>query len=76
MYNSKNIALVSISYIFCPVHSKILVVDSTYFSLWEGAADEFPGTGTNAGIKWHACFDILTGELHWFELTDVTHTAS
>ena len=48
---------------------KILVVDSTYFSLWDGSADDFPGTGTNAGIKWHACFDILTGELHWFELT-------
>jgi len=48
---------------------RILVVDSTYFSLWDGATDEFPGTGTNAGIKWHACFDILTGELYWFELT-------
>ena len=48
---------------------KILVVDSTYFSLWDGASDKFPGTGTTAGIKWHACFDILTGELHWYELT-------
>jgi len=48
---------------------KIRVVDSTYFKLWDGAADDYPGTGTNAGIKWHAGFDILTGKLHWFELT-------
>ncbi len=44
--------------------SKILVVDSSYFSLWDGSKDDFPGTGTTAGIKWHACFNVLTGELH------------
>jgi len=49
--------------------SKILVVDSSYFSLWDGSKDDFPGTGTTAGIKWHAGFNILTGKLHWFELT-------
>ena len=48
---------------------RILIIDSTYLRLWDGASDEFPGTGTHAGIKWHACFDILTGELFWFELT-------
>lgn len=46
---------------------KIIVVDSTYFKLWNGSADDYPGTGTSAGIKWHTGFDILTGKLHWFE---------
>jgi len=47
----------------------ILVVDSSHFSLWDGAKDDFPGVSTTAGIKWHTCFDILTGKMHWFELT-------
>jgi len=48
---------------------KILVIDSTYFKLWDGSRADYPGTSTKAGIKWHACFNILTGKLHWFELT-------
>jgi hypothetical protein len=31
--------------------SQILVVDSSYFSLWDGSKEDFPGTGTTAGIK-------------------------
>ncbi|HID04118.1 MAG TPA: IS4/IS5 family transposase, partial [Desulfobacterales bacterium] len=49
--------------------SGILLVDSSSFSLWDGAKDDFPGVSTTAGIKWHTCIDILTGKLHWFELT-------
>jgi len=47
----------------------ILVVDSSTFSLWDGAKEDFPGVSTTAGIKWHACFNIFLAQLHWFELT-------
>lgn len=47
----------------------ILVVDSSTLNRRDGAKEDFPGTATHAGIKWHACFDLLTGQLHWFELT-------
>jgi putative transposase len=49
--------------------SQILLIDSSSISLWDGAQEEFPGTWTHAGIKWHACFDLLTGTLAWFQLT-------
>lgn len=29
----------------------ILIVDSTIFTLWDGASDKFPGVKTHAGIK-------------------------
>lgn len=47
----------------------ILIVDSTIFTLWDGARDKFPGVKTHAGIKLHAGFNPLTGKLTWFELT-------
>lgn len=47
----------------------ILVIDSSYFTLWDGSKDNYPGVSTNAGIKLHVCFNILTGKLHWFEIT-------
>ncbi len=37
----------------------IFVIDSSTITLWESAKDRFPGTGAAAGIKWHACFDVL-----------------
>lgn len=49
--------------------SGILVVDSSSFVLWDGSKNDFPGVSTTASVKLHACFDILTGELHWFEIT-------
>jgi len=49
--------------------TNVLVVDSSYFTLWDGATDDFPGTSTYAGIKWHTCFDVLTGKMYWFEIT-------
>lgn len=49
--------------------TEILVIDSSYFTLWDGAKKKFPGVSTNAGVKLHVCFDILAGKLHWFEIT-------
>ncbi len=52
----------------------ILVVDSSTVTLKKSAKDRFPGTGGAAGIKWHACFDVLNGKLEWFQLTpSATH---
>lgn len=48
---------------------QILLIDSSSISLWDGAKEDFPGTRTTAGIKWHACFDLLTGIMTWFQLT-------
>ena len=47
----------------------ILVLDSSTITLVETAKARFPGTGSKAGIKWHACFNALTGVLEWFQLT-------
>lgn len=47
----------------------IWVVDSSTITLQAGAQKHFPGTGTAAGIKWHACFNVLNGTLNWFQLT-------
>lgn len=49
--------------------NEILLIDSTSISLWDGAKDEYPGTRTTAGIKWHACFNLFTGALTWFDMT-------
>jgi Transposase DDE domain len=47
----------------------ILILDSSSITLVKAAKDRFPGTGSKAGIKWHACFNALTGVLEWFQLT-------
>jgi len=49
--------------------SGIFLVDSSSFTLWDGAKNDYPGTFTTASIKWHACFNLLSGRLSWFELT-------
>ncbi len=49
--------------------SGILMVDSSSITLGDGAKHNFPGSRTKAGIKWHACFNLLTGVLTWFKLT-------
>lgn len=49
--------------------TEILVIDSSYFSLWNGSKDDFPGVGTTAGVKLHTCFNILSGKLHSFDIT-------
>ena len=49
--------------------TKLWVIDSCSFSLWDGAKDNYPGTRTKAGIKWHACVNLINGALVWSELT-------
>ncbi len=56
--------------------SKIWVIDSCSFSLWDGAKKEYPGTRTTAGIKWHACFDLCRGQLVWSQLTQASKNDS
>jgi hypothetical protein len=47
----------------------ILLVDSSTITLKDGAKNKYPGTGSAAGIKWHACFSLMTGLMKWFQLT-------
>ena len=49
--------------------SQILILDSSVFSLWDGLSSRFKGTRTTASIKWHACFDAVTGENIWSKTT-------
>ena len=46
--------------------TSILLIDSSSITLWDGAKESFPGTRTFAGIKWHACFNLLSGKMEWF----------
>ena len=41
----------------------IELIDSTSFHLHDSVAGTFPGTFNVAGIKWHACFNLLSGAL-------------
>jgi hypothetical protein len=47
----------------------IFLFDSTYIALIEKVKNIFPGTGSKSGIKFHACFNLLTGVLEFFQLT-------
>lgn len=49
--------------------NSIQLIDSSSISLWDGLKKKCPGTRTTAGVKWHACFDLLTGMLTWFDLS-------
>lgn len=49
--------------------SGIYLIDSSTVALWHGACEAYPGTWTTAAIKWHVCFDVLSGKLQWFELS-------
>jgi len=46
--------------------SSILLVDSSSITLWDGAKKSYPGSRSFAGIKWHACFNLLSGKMEWF----------
>lgn len=50
----------------------IYLLDSSTLSLWQGARHTYPGAWTTAAVKWHACFELLSGQLRWFELTPGT----
>jgi len=52
--------------------SGVFLVDSSSFTLWGGAKNDYPGTFTTAGIKWHACFNLLSGKLSWYEFTSTS----
>ena len=41
--------------------SAIWIIDSSTITLRDDARKRFPGTGSKAGIKWHACFNALSG---------------
>ncbi len=47
--------------------SHIRLVDASIMTLWGGASGSYPGTFMTAGIKWHACFNLLAGKMDWFE---------
>lgn len=49
--------------------TSILLIDSSSITLWDGAKKSYPGTRTTAGIKWHACFNLLSGKMEWFSTT-------
>ena len=48
---------------------EIYIIDSSIITLCDKASKDFPGVSTKAGIKWHACFSLLSGKLEWFKLT-------
>jgi len=50
----------------------ILLIDSSSITLWDGAKKSHPGTRTHAGIKWHACFNLLSGKMEWFSTTSTS----
>ena len=52
--------------------NSIQLIDSSSISLWNGLKKILPGTRTTAGVKWHACFDLLTGMLTWFDLSSTS----
>ncbi len=47
--------------------SHIRLVDASIMTLWGGASGSYPGTFMTAGIKWHACFNLLAGKMDGFE---------
>ncbi len=49
--------------------TSILLIDSSSITLWDGAKKSYPGSRSFAGIKWHACFNLLSGKMEWFSTT-------
>ncbi len=49
--------------------TSILLIDSSSITLWDGAKKSYPGSRSFAGIKWHACFNLLSGKMEWFSIT-------
>lgn len=55
--------------------SKILALDSTSFSLNEGASEEYPAPRNNvvpAAMKIHLLYDLFGGNGKWYEMTPAT----
>ena len=47
----------------------VFIIDSCTFSLWDGAKEQYSGAFTTAGIKYHACFNLMNLKLDWFKIT-------
>lgn len=69
MSNTIGLALATSDILHLLKVTGVFLVDSSSIKLSDEARNKFPGTGSKAGIKWHACFDLFTGQLKWFKLT-------
>lgn len=49
--------------------TKIKAVDSSMVTLWDSLFLKFPGTFHHAAIKLHACIDLVSGSISWFNHT-------
>ena len=49
--------------------TKVAAVDSTMVTLWDALSLKFPGTFNYAAIKLHACIDLITGAVTWYQHT-------
>jgi putative transposase len=50
--------------------SGIYIFDSSTIILKDLAKKHFPGAGDYSGIKWHNCFDLISGTTKWFKLSE------
>lgn len=48
---------------------KIIGVDSSIVSLWDGLSAFLPGSFTTAALKMHFCIDLITGAMEYFNFT-------
>lgn len=48
---------------------KIMAVDSTMVTLWDALSLKFPGTFNYSAVKLHACIDLITGAVAWYQHT-------
>jgi hypothetical protein len=69
MSNTIGLALISSDILRLLKVTGVLLIDSSTIKLSDDARRKFPGTRSKAGIKWHACFDLFSGQLKWFKLT-------
>lgn len=69
MANITGTALVGKSILTALSVSGIYLLDSSSITLWDGAKEDYPGSRTHAGIKWHFCFDLFSGSLKWFDFS-------
>ena len=50
----------------------VYVVDSTTITLPDWAALHFPGTGSDAAVKWHTVLNVFSGCFQWNWITEGT----
>ena len=49
--------------------NKIIGVDSSMVTLWDGLSDVFKGTFMESAAKLHMAINLVTGSISWFDLT-------